>query len=211
MGKTVFNVSMLTDESYEGFRKFLLDHFLNSMIPLYKKIGVNIKDYSFEAENEFFNNMYFVWNIARGNINYVKPNEGYDKLEQKKYLVDQLQHDYDELITEGSIIPSSYRKTYNVLYKWHSILEFTIDLAMLRLRAYQGDMLTVSEAVVLGGFKNKESVMYDIRHNKLSYEERGPKGTYYVNSKQYIEILKEKNRLFWFNDPKPKEKVTQKQ
>lgn len=192
-----YYIHQLTDDNLKGFINFLFHHFEEKVLPMYENMGVLIKKYEIKPNTEYLNYIEYTWKIARGERTYVSPSEKHDEVEIKKWKVDKLRNDYKNIIIDGSIIPSSYRITYPTVFKWHSILEFAIDLAMLRLESYQGKPITTTEALILGGYKNKESIMQLIRQSKLEAEKHGPKDTIYIDSREYINLLKKRKRLFW--------------
>jgi hypothetical protein len=183
--------------SLTNLMEFKKDHFEERAIPLYRAIGIEINDHSFNKDSEFYQDMWTTWQIARGEKKSVFPNKGYDDLMKMRYVVNSLKNLYNRIAVNGRIIPSSYIKPYNAVYKWSSIYEFAMDLADIRLRAYQKEWISIAEALMLGGYKNKNSIIFDIETNDLHSKSEGNKGTTYIDSEHFVKLLEERGRLYW--------------
>lgn len=195
--KTRFNIFSLTDQALDEFIESVHTNFEERMKVQLKYAGVVIDSYDITKENDFKKDLQYVWEIARGNKDYISHTEDRTAFLRKKDKVYSIEKEYLDMLNYGNIIPTVIEDAYAARYKWGTIVEFAIHVAKARIEMMLGEMINVSDATILGGYKSRGSVMFWIRNGDLRFVKRELRDQIDIDGEQFMNILLNKRRLYW--------------
>ena len=102
----------------------------------------------------------------------------------------------------GTILPRSYVfQPLTRKYLFDNVADYALILADIRISAMLDEFLAITQARLLGGFKQRESIVREIQSDSVKWI-IGADGNYMIKGKDYISILKERNRWYWTDNVK---------
>jgi len=76
------------------------------------------------------------------------------------------------------------------------VADYAMIMAELRLSAMLDNFLSITQARLLGGFKQRESIVREIQTDSVRWT-LGADGNYTIKGSDFIQVLKERNRWLW--------------
>ena len=137
------------------------------------------------------------WEIARGDEKYMSFEGDERKLNNLKEKVEALISKNENAKINGTILPRSYVfQPLTRKYLFDNVADYAMIMAELRLSAMLDNFLSITQARLLGGFKQRESIVREIQTDSVRWT-LGADGNYTIKGSDFIQVLKERNRWLW--------------
>jgi hypothetical protein len=119
------------------------------------------------------------------------------KIEALKEKVEHVISRNENAKINGTILPRSYIfQPLTRKYLFDNVADYALIMAELRLSAMLDNFLSITKARLLGGFKQRESIVREIQSDSVRWT-LGADGNYTIKGRDFINILKERNRWLW--------------
>lgn len=164
-------------------------------------IGLKI-DFSLDWNSEYFTGLDLAWKIARGEDEYMNEKATKNNLQQWKDNLGRIIQKNENAKVNGTILPRSYVfQPLTRKYLFDNVADYAFILAEIRINAMLDELLNITQARLLGGFKQRESIVREIQSDTVRWLIGGD-GNYMIRGQDYISILKERNRWYWTDNVK---------
>lgn len=192
-----YTIYDLTDEKFEEYRKQFEKHIIEDIEKTIAPfVGIHAS-FSFDLNSEYFKGLDLCWKIARGEDEYMALEADKKKIENLKEKVEQVIAKNENAKINGTILPRSYVfQPLTRKYLFYNVADYAMIMAELRLGAMLDNFLSITKARLLGGFKQRESIVREIQSDSVRWT-LGADGNYTIKGKDFINILKERNRWLW--------------
>ena len=192
----------LTDANLKAYKKSFEAHIKDDIQDTIGAfIGLKI-DFSLDWNSEYFTGLDIAWKIARGEAEYMDDKANKHNLRQWKDSLGKVIQKNENAKVNGTILPRSYVfQPLTRKYLFDNVADYAFILADIRISAMLDEFLNITQARLLGGFKQRESIVREIQSDTVRWLIGGD-GNYMIKGKDYISILKERNRWYWADNVK---------
>lgn len=191
-----YTIYDLTDRNFDQYKKEFEKHIIEDIEKTIAPfIGLHA-NFSFDLNSEYFKGLKMCWKIARGDEEYMI--EGDErKLVNLKERVEALISKNENAKINGTILPRSYVfQPLTRKYLFDNVADYAMIMAEVRLSAMLDNFLSITEARLLGGFKQRESIVREIQNDSIRWS-LGADGNYKIKGLDFVNILKERDRWYW--------------
>ncbi|HDP76950.1 MAG TPA: hypothetical protein ENN47_01950 [Mesotoga infera] len=197
-----YSVFNLTDANLNAYKRDFEAHIkedIQNTIGTF--IGLKMQ-FSLDWDSEYFTGLDLAWKIARGEDEYMDDKATKHNLRQWKDSLGQMIQKNENAKVNGTILPRSYVfQPLTRKYLFDNVADYALILADIRISAMLDEFLAITQARLLGGFKQRESIVREIQSDSVKWI-IGADGNYMIKGKDYISILKDRNRWYWTDNVK---------
>jgi len=192
-----YTIYDLTDEKFNqyknDFERHIVEDIEKTIAPF---VGIHT-NFSFDMNSEYFKGLKMCWEIARGDEKYMNFDGDERKLNNLKERVEALISKNENAKVNGTILPRSYVfQPLTRKYLFDNVADYAMILAELRLSAMLDNFLSITQARLLGGFKQRESIVREIQTDSVRWT-LGADGNYTIKGSDFIQVLKDRKRWLW--------------